>query len=88
MFETLPTLPDDDKQHRVAVREWWDTVSEVLKDIQNVTDLGDLPYELFDSWLGKPHIWPWVRYPTRLNMWAGKDDLHPAQAKQATFVGQ
>jgi len=51
MFETLPTLPDDDKQHRVAVREWWDTVSEVLKDIQNVTE-GDLPYELFDMLAG------------------------------------
>ena len=37
MFETLPT---GGKQHRVAVREWWGTVSEVLKGIQNVTDLG------------------------------------------------
>jgi len=55
MFETLPTLPDDDKQHRVAVREWWGTVSEVLKDIQNVTDfdLGDLPYELFAMLAGQ-----------------------------------
>ena len=37
MFETLPA---GGKQHRVAVREWWGTVSEVLKGIKNVTDLG------------------------------------------------
>jgi hypothetical protein len=49
MFETLPT---GGKQHRVAVREWWGTVSEVLKDIQNVTDWDDLPYQLFDMLAG------------------------------------
>ena len=50
MFETLPT---GGKQHRVAVREWWGTVSEVLEDIQNVTDWDDLPYELFDMLAGQ-----------------------------------
>ena len=50
MFETLPT---GGKQHRVAVREWWGTVSEVLKDIQNVTDWDDLPYQLFDMLAGQ-----------------------------------
>ena len=49
MFETLPT---GGKQHRVAVREWWGTVSEVLKDIQNVTNWDDLPYQLFDMLAG------------------------------------
>jgi hypothetical protein len=49
MFETLPT---GGKQHRVATREWWGTVSEVLKDIQNVTDWDDLPYQLFDMLAG------------------------------------
>ena len=49
VFETLPT---GGKQRRVAVREWWGTVSEVLKDIQNVTDWHDLPYQLFDMLAG------------------------------------
>jgi hypothetical protein len=49
MFETLPT---GGNQHRVAVREWWGTVSEVLDGIQNVTDWDDLPYQLFDMLAG------------------------------------
>jgi hypothetical protein len=42
------TLPTGGEQHRGAVRAWWGTVSEVLKGIQNVTNWGDLPYQLFD----------------------------------------
>jgi hypothetical protein len=56
MFETLPTRGEQHrvagKQHRVAVRKWWGTVSEVLKGIQNVTDWHDLPYELLDMLAG------------------------------------
>jgi hypothetical protein len=50
LFETLPT---GGKQHRVAVRTWWGTVSEVLNGIQNVTDWHDLPYELLDMLAGQ-----------------------------------
>ena len=57
MFETSPT---GGKQHRVAVREWWDTVSKVLEGIKNVTDLDEplralalLPYELFEMLAGQ-----------------------------------
>jgi hypothetical protein len=49
MFETFPT---GGKQHRVAVREWWGTVSEVLKDIQNVTDWDVCPTSYSTCWLG------------------------------------
>ena len=45
MFETRLA---GGKQHQLAVRKWWGTVSEVLKGIQNVTDWHDLPYELLD----------------------------------------
>src|SRR4051812_6886020 len=50
IFETWPT---GGKQHRVAVREWWGTVSEVLKGIQNVNDGDDLPYQLLDMLAGQ-----------------------------------
>ena len=33
------TLPAGGKQHRVALRAWWGVVAEVLRSIQNVTDL-------------------------------------------------
>ena len=78
MFETLPT---GGKQHRVAVREWWGTVSEVLKDIQNVTDLGDLPYELFAVLAGQAAYLAVGQIPDQIKHVGGKGRTAPGPSE-------
>ena len=81
MFETLPT---GGKQHRVAVREWWGTVSEVLKDIQNVTDLDDprhLPYELFAMLAGQAAYLAVGQIPDPIKHVGGKGRTAPGPSE-------
>lgn len=78
MFETLPT---GGKQHRVAVREWWGTVSEVLKDIQNVTDWDDLPYQLFDMLAGQAAYLAVGQIPDPIKHVGGKGRTAPGPSE-------
>ena len=74
LFETLPT---GGKQHRVAVREWWGTVSEVLKGIQNVTDWDDLPYQLFEMLAGLAEYLAVGQIPVTIKHVGGKGRTAP-----------
>ena len=78
MFETLPT---GGKQHRVAVREWWGTVSEVLEGIKNVTDLDDLPYELFAMLAGQAAYLAVGQIPDPIKHVGGKGRTAPGPSE-------
>ena len=79
MFETLPT---GGKQHRVAVREWWGTISEVLEGIKYVTDLDDfdlddLPYEVFALLAGQTAYLAVGQIPDPIKRVGGKGRTAP-----------
>ena len=85
MFETLPT---GGKQHRVAVREWWGTVSKVLEGIKNVTDLDEplraialLPYELFAMLAGQAAYLAVGQIPDPIKHVGGKGRTAPGPSE-------
>ena len=85
MFETLPT---GGKQHRIAVREWWGTVSKVLEGIKNVTDLDEplraialLPYELFAMLAGQAAYLAVGQIPDQIKHVAAKGRTAPGPSE-------
>ena len=78
MFETSPT---GGKQRRVAVREWWGTVSKVLEGIKNVTDLDDLPYELLAMLAGQAAYLAVGQIPDPIKHVGGKGRTAPGPSE-------